>query len=79
MVTDGHVAVAVCHMTKVTWGPWESKHIAIVVKCISSRELSKNSIEFSLSNSEQRDSWLNSGHQTLDADSILQFLCHFKC
>jgi len=31
--------------------------------------MSKNSIEFSLSNSEQRDSWLNSGHQTLDADT----------
>jgi len=31
--------------------------------------MSKNSIEFSLSNSEQRDSWLNSGHWTLDADT----------
>jgi len=31
--------------------------------------MSENSIEFSLSNSEQRDSWLNSGHQTLDADN----------
>ena len=31
--------------------------------------MSKNSIEFSLSNSEQRDSWLNSGHRTLDADT----------
>jgi len=31
--------------------------------------MSKNSIEFSLSNSEQRDSWLNSGHRTLDADN----------
>jgi len=31
--------------------------------------MSKNSIEFSLLNSEQRDSWLNSGHWTLDADS----------
>jgi len=30
--------------------------------------MSKNSIEFSLSNSEQRDSWLNSSHRTLDAD-----------
>jgi len=30
--------------------------------------MSKNSIEFSLSNSKQRDSWLNSGHRTLDAD-----------
>jgi len=30
--------------------------------------MSENSIEFSLSNSEQRDSWLNSGHRTLDAD-----------
>jgi len=30
--------------------------------------MSENSIEFSLSNSEQRDSWLNSSHQTLDAD-----------
>jgi len=68
--TDGQVTVTVtvCHMTRVTWGPWESKHIATVVKCISSREMSKNSIEFSLSNSEQRDSWLNSSHWTLDAD-----------
>ena len=69
MVTD--VTVTVCHMTRVTWGPWEGKRIATVVKCISSRELSKNSIEFSLSNSEQRDSWLNSSYQTLDADSTL--------
>ena len=69
MVTS-HVTVTVCHMTKVTWGPWESKCIAMVVKCISSREMSENSIEFSLSNSEQRDSWLNSGHQTLDADKL---------
>jgi len=30
--------------------------------------MSENSIEFSLSNSEQRDSWLNSGHRTLDTD-----------
>jgi len=30
--------------------------------------MSENSIEFSLSNSEQRDSWLNSSHQTLDTD-----------
>jgi len=30
--------------------------------------MSENSIEFSLSNSEQRDSWLNSGHWTLDTD-----------
>jgi len=30
--------------------------------------MSENSIEFSLSNSEQRDSWLNSGHWTLDAN-----------
>jgi len=65
-VTDGHVTVG--HMTRVTWGPWESKRIATVVKYISSREMSENSIEFSLSNSEQRDSWLNSGHWTLDAD-----------
>ena len=39
--------------------------------------MSKNSIEFSLSNSEQRDSWLNSGHWTLDADTAscsVQFL-----
>ena len=69
MVMDGHVTVTVCHMTRVTWEPWESKRIATVVKCISSRELSKNSIEFSLLNSEQRDSWLNSGHWTLDADT----------
>jgi len=60
--------VTVGHMTRVTWGPWESKRIATVVKCISSREMSENSIEFSLSNSEQRDSWLNSSHWTLDAD-----------
>jgi len=65
-----HVTVTVCHMTRVTWGPWESKHIAIVVKCISSREISENSIEFSLLNSKQRDSWLNFSHQTLDADMI---------
>jgi len=31
--------------------------------------MSEDSIEFSLSNSEQRDSWLNSGHRTLDADT----------
>jgi len=49
----------------------------MVVKCISSRELSENSIEFSLSSSEQRDSWLNSGHQTLDADSPLLFLVYY--
>ena len=69
-VTDGHVthhSHSGC-MTRVTWGPWESKRIVTVVKCISSREMSENSIEFSLSNSEQRDSWLNSGHRTLDAD-----------
>jgi len=30
--------------------------------------MSENSIKFSLSNSEQRDSWLNSSHRTLDAD-----------
>jgi len=42
--------------------------MATIVKCISSRELSKNSIKFSLSNAEQRDSWLNSSHQTLAAD-----------
>ena len=69
MVTSW-VTVTVCHMTRVTWGPWESKCIATVVKCISSRELSENSIKFSLSNSEQRDSWLNSGHQTLDANTV---------
>jgi len=63
--------VTVCHMTRVTWGPWESKHITMVVKCISNREMSKNSIEFSLLNSEQRDSWLNSGCQTLDANKIV--------
>jgi len=33
--------------------------------------MSENSIKFSLSNSEQRDSWLNSGHRTLDADNTL--------
>jgi len=47
--------------------------LTIVVKCISSRELSENSIEFSLSNSEQRDSWLNSGHQTLDTDTSFNY------
>ena len=57
--------VTVGHMMRVTW---ESKRIATVVKCISSREISENSIEFSLSNSEQRDSWLNSSHWTLDTD-----------
>ena len=31
--------------------------------------MSENSIKFSLSNSEQRDSWLNSGYRTLDADT----------
>jgi len=74
-VTYGHITVTVTvgHMTSVTWGPWESKCIAIVVKCISSREMSKNSIEFSLSNSEQRDSWLNSSHRTLDADTRTRF------
>jgi len=76
MVTYGHVTVTVteCHMTRVTWGLWESKCIATVVKCISSRELSKNSIEFSLSNTEQRDSWLNSGHWTLDTDMLVVFI-----
>ena len=67
---DCHVTVTVCHMTKVTWGPWESKRIATVVKCISNREMSENSIKFSLSNSEQRDSWLNSGHWTLDTNTL---------
>jgi len=67
-VMDVMSQVTICHMTRVTCGPWESKCIATVVKCISSRELSENSIEFSLSNSEQRDSWLNSSHWTLDAD-----------
>jgi len=71
------VTVTVGHMMRVTWGPWESKCIATVVRCISSREMSKNSIEFSLSNSEQRDSWLNSGHQTLDADNGPQFVACF--
>ena len=37
--------------------------------------MSENSIEFSLSNSEQRDSWLNSSHRTLDADTRTRF--HF--
>ena len=40
--------------------------------------MSENSIEFSLSNSEQRDSWLNSGHQTLDADNLCLFSPHLK-
>jgi len=30
--------------------------------------MSENFIEFSLSDSKQRDSWLNSSHRTLDAD-----------
>ena len=40
-VMDGHKwsrhrsQVTVCHMTRVTWGPWESKRIATVAKCIS--------------------------------------------
>ena len=65
------VTVTEYHITRVIWEPWESKHIATVVKYISSRELSENSIKFSLSNTEQRDSWLNSSHWTLAADSIL--------
>jgi len=77
---DGcHVTVTVCHMTRVTWGPWESKRIATVVKCISSRELSENSIKFSLSNSKQRDSWLNSGHWTLDTDTVAIILMILFC
>ena len=52
---DGyHITVTVCHMIRVTYGPWESKCIATVVKCISSRKLNENSIEFFLSNTEQR-------------------------
>ena len=85
-VMDGHIwshhrsQVTVCHMTRVTWGPWESKCIATVVKCISSRELSKNSIKFSLSNSEQRDSWLNFSHWTLDADiDLLNISANINC
>ena len=65
-----------CHRSQSQYRPWESKCIATVVKCISSRELSENSIKFSLSNSEQRDSWLNSGHRTLDADTRTRF--HFR-
>ena len=38
--------------------------------------MSENSIEFSLSNSEQRDSWLNSSHRTLDANTRTRF--HFR-
>jgi len=39
--------------------------------CIYSvAESNGDSIEFSLSNAEQRDSWLNSGHRTLAADTI---------
>jgi len=37
--------------------------------------MSENSIKFSLSNSEQRDSWLNSSHWTLDADNNDMFSC----
>jgi len=40
--------------------------------------MSENSIEFSLSNSEQRDSWLNSGHRTLDADNTDYYNSVFK-
>jgi len=36
--------------------------------------MSENSIKFSLSNSEQRDSWLNSSHRTLDADITLKLV-----
>jgi len=39
--------------------------------------MSENSIKFSLSNSEQRDSWLNSSHQTLDADKSLEYCQQF--
>jgi len=43
--------------------------------CISSVEnLTGTLIEFSLSNAEQRDSWLNSGHRTLAADNLLDEL-----
>jgi len=36
--------------------------------------MSENSIEFSLSNSKQRDSWLNSSHWTLDADTGIEVI-----
>ena len=39
--------------------------------------MSENSIKFSLSNSEQRGSWLNSGHRTLDAD-ITKLIFHWN-
>jgi len=69
------VTVTECHMTRVTWGPWESKCIATVVKCISSRELSKNSIEFSLSNTDKGAVGLilalELASLTLELDSIL--------
>ena len=38
--------------------------------------MSENSMEFSLSNSEQRDNWLNSGHRTLDADNMIALSFH---
>ena len=42
-IVMSQVTVTRCHMTRVTWGPWENKHIATVVKCISSRELTPSS------------------------------------
>ena len=42
-------------------------------------ESNGDSIEFSLSNAEQRDSWLNSGHQTLAADNISQMVTYLIC
>ena len=52
-MVKSQVTVTECHMTRITWGLWESKCIATVVKCISSRELNENSIEFSLSNTDK--------------------------
>ena len=67
-----HIVTAAYHMTSHDGS--HDRHGKEVHRpcssCISSIEKSNgNSIEFSLSNSEQRDSWLNSGHWTLDADT----------
>jgi len=44
--------------------------------------MSENSIEFSLSNAEQRDSWLNSGYRSLATDILQEHKLFFhpeKC
>ena len=40
--------------------------------------MSENSIEFSLSNAEQRDSWLNSGHRSLAYNIVILLFDHDK-